>query len=144
MKNQRRIDATELLEFATAVYENAGMPEADARLAADTLVQADLWGHQSHGVMRLSWYLGRLKAGVCAPAASPELVVDAGAIAVMVALSTAIRFVQESRSHDAAEALRAMVTNTSAVIRRQPDVTGPALPREVAQRDLVPGDLVAL
>ena len=83
MTNQRRIDATELLEFATAVYENAGMPQADARLAADTLVQADLWGHQSHGVMRLSWYLGRLKAGVCAPVASPELVVDAGAIAVM-------------------------------------------------------------
>jgi LDH2 family malate/lactate/ureidoglycolate dehydrogenase len=59
------------------------MPEADARLAADTLVQADLWGHQSHGVMRLSWYVARLKAGVCDPKAKPELAVDAGAIAVL-------------------------------------------------------------
>ncbi len=65
-------------------------------------------------------------------------------IAVMVALSTAIRFIQESRSHDAAEALRAMVTNTSAVIRQQPGATGPAQGQEIAQRDLVPGDLIAL
>jgi LDH2 family malate/lactate/ureidoglycolate dehydrogenase len=59
------------------------MPEADAKLAADTLVQADLWGHQSHGVLRLSWYAARLKAGVCNPIAHPEIVVDAGAIAVI-------------------------------------------------------------
>ena len=52
----KRIDPRRLLEFGTAVYMHAGMPEADARLAADTLVQADLWGHQSHGVMRLGWY----------------------------------------------------------------------------------------
>ena len=26
--------------------------------SADTLVQADLWGHQSHGVLRLPWYVG--------------------------------------------------------------------------------------
>ena len=40
------------------------MPDDDARLVADTLVQADLWGHQSHGVLRLAWYTARLKAGV--------------------------------------------------------------------------------
>ena len=48
-----RINAQQLLDFATAVYASAGMPERDARLVADTLVQADLWGHQSHGVLRL-------------------------------------------------------------------------------------------
>lgn len=72
-----------LLDFATAAYVRAGMTEPDARLAADTLVQADLWGHQSHGVLRLPWYVARLRAGVCDPVAQPELVVDAGAIAVM-------------------------------------------------------------
>jgi LDH2 family malate/lactate/ureidoglycolate dehydrogenase len=83
LESELRIAPRRLLSFATAVYERAGMPEADARLAADTLVQADLWGHQSHGVMRLSWYVGRLKAGVCDPVAKPELAVDAGAITVM-------------------------------------------------------------
>ena len=83
MNTSVRVAPDRLLEFATAVYIRAGMPEADARLAADTLVQADLWGHQSHGVMRLSWYVARLKAGVCDPVAKPELAVDAGAIAVL-------------------------------------------------------------
>jgi LDH2 family malate/lactate/ureidoglycolate dehydrogenase len=78
-----RIDPAGLLEFATSVYAAVGMPKDDARLAADTLVQADLWGHQSHGVMRLSWYVARLKAGVCDPVAKPEQVVDAGAIGLI-------------------------------------------------------------
>ncbi len=72
-----------LRDFAAAVYVRAGMRGQDAQLAADSLVQADLWGHQSHGVMRLSWYAARLEAGVCDPAATPELVPDAGAIAVI-------------------------------------------------------------
>src|SRR5262245_30697557 len=59
------------------------MPQQDARLAADTLVQADLWGHQSHGVLRLSWYAARLVAGVCEAVAQPETMVDAGAIALI-------------------------------------------------------------
>jgi LDH2 family malate/lactate/ureidoglycolate dehydrogenase len=33
--------------------------------------------------MRLSWYTARLKAGVCEPIARPEIVVDAGAMAVI-------------------------------------------------------------
>src|SRR5687767_15832954 len=78
-----RIDAGRLLDFATAVYAGAGMPEADARLVADTLVQADLWGHQSHGVLRLGWYLDRIRNGVMRPVTQPEFVVDAGSIAVI-------------------------------------------------------------
>ena len=54
-----RVDPDRLIDFAAAVYAGAGMPAADARLVADTLVQADLWGHQSHGVLRLGWYLER-------------------------------------------------------------------------------------
>src|SRR6188474_64164 len=78
-----RVDAERLIDFAAAVYSSAGMPEADARLIADTLVQADLWGHQSHGVLRLGWYLDRIRNGVMKPVTTPEFVVDAGAIAVI-------------------------------------------------------------
>ncbi|HTD90118.1 MAG TPA: Ldh family oxidoreductase, partial [Burkholderiales bacterium] len=49
MSLKNRINADALIDFATAVYASAGVPEPDARLVADTLVQADLWGHQSHG-----------------------------------------------------------------------------------------------
>lgn len=83
MDKAGRISPDKLLDFSTAVYATTGMPEEDARLAADSLVRADLWGHQSHGVMRLSWYVGRLRSGVMRPVTEPELLVDAGAIAVM-------------------------------------------------------------
>ncbi len=78
-----RVDPERLLEFATAVYAGAGVPAADAHLIADTLVQADLWGHQSHGVLRLGWYLDRIHNGVMKPVTQPEFVVDAGTIAVI-------------------------------------------------------------
>lgn len=78
-----RLSPLRLIDFATKVYASAGMPEVDARIVADTLVQADLWGHQSHGVLRLPWYLARLEAGVCAPVAKPAFAVDAKAVAVI-------------------------------------------------------------
>ena len=78
-----RINAGKLIDFATAVYAQAGMPERDAHLVADTLVQADLWGHQSHGLLRLGWYLDRIRNGVMKPVTEPEFVVDAGSVAVI-------------------------------------------------------------
>jgi LDH2 family malate/lactate/ureidoglycolate dehydrogenase len=78
-----RIEAEKLLDFAASAYAAHGVPGDEARLAADTLVQADLWGHQSHGVMRLSWYVGRLRSGVMRAAAEPRFVTDVGALAVI-------------------------------------------------------------
>jgi len=83
MASVPRIDAERLIDFGAAVYASAGMPEPDARFVADTLVQADLWGHQSHGVLRLGWYLERLKNKVMKPVNQAETVVDAGTIAVI-------------------------------------------------------------
>ncbi|GJD51594.1 putative oxidoreductase YjmC [Methylobacterium crusticola] len=78
-----RLSPDRLRDLAAAVYAGAGMRQDDAQLCADTLVQADLWGHQSHGLMRLSWYAARLAAGACDPRARPEIVVDAGGLAVI-------------------------------------------------------------
>ena len=83
MVAQGRIDPLALIEFATAVYASVGMPEADARLVADTLVQADLWGHQSHGVLRLGWYLDRVRSGVMKAVTTPRFVIDAASVAVI-------------------------------------------------------------
>src|SRR5471030_669520 len=77
------VDAGRLIEFGAAVYASAGVPEADAQLLANTLVQADLWGHQSHGVLRLGWYLDRIRNGVMKPVTKPEFVIDAGTVAVI-------------------------------------------------------------
>jgi LDH2 family malate/lactate/ureidoglycolate dehydrogenase len=72
-----------LVDFAEAAFRAHGVPEGDARLFADSLVQADLWGHQSHGVLRLPWYVARLKSGAMAAVTAPEFVVDHGAVAVI-------------------------------------------------------------
>lgn len=64
-------------------------------------------------------------------------------IGSMVVLSTVIRFVQEARSSRAAEALKALVSNTATVWRLP---TGSAVPQsqEHPIRELVPGDLLQL
>ena len=77
------IDPAKLTDFAAAVYGQVGVPAADAALLADTLVQADLWGHQSHGVLRLGWYLERLRRGSMQAVTRPQTIVDAGAVAVI-------------------------------------------------------------
>ena len=63
-------------DFATAVLTAVGVPDLDAQLVADSLVRADLWGHQSHdGVMRLSWYVERIRAGVMRAETQSERIV---------------------------------------------------------------------
>ena len=58
-----RVAADDLRQFAAACYAAVGVPAASAQRLADTLVQAELWGHPSHGVMRLFWYADRLQSG---------------------------------------------------------------------------------
>jgi LDH2 family malate/lactate/ureidoglycolate dehydrogenase len=77
------VSAQRLASFAAAVLAATGVPDADARLVADSLVTADLWGHQSHGVMRLSWYVDRIRAGVMKAVTDPETVSDTGALVLV-------------------------------------------------------------
>lgn len=72
-----------LAAFVARLFEAQGVPAPDAALVADSLVQADLWGHQSHGVLRAPWYLERLRQGTMRAASKPSLAVDAGAVAVL-------------------------------------------------------------
>lgn len=58
-------------------------------------------------------------------------------ILIMVILGAALRFFQEQRSDNAAEALQKMVTTTATVIRNGDT-------KEVALQDIVPGDMVSL
>ena len=82
-EGSHRISPDRLREFVSRVYRSEGVCAEDAHFVADTLVQADLWGHQSHGVLRLGWYYARLRSGAMKPVTAPETVVDGGAIAVL-------------------------------------------------------------
>jgi LDH2 family malate/lactate/ureidoglycolate dehydrogenase len=76
------VAAVDLLRFA-ATTEAHGVPPEDARLLADTLVTAELWGHPSHGMLRLPWYLARIRSGATAARAAPRVVCDTGAVLVV-------------------------------------------------------------
>lgn len=78
-----RCDPASLKAFTSAVYRSAGVPDADADLAAETLVRAELWGHASHGLLRLGWYYARLRSGAMKAVTHAQLVVDGGAVAVL-------------------------------------------------------------
>lgn len=78
-----RVEHGALRDFATECYLALGMPQASAALVADTLVQADLWGHASHGIMRLFWYGKRLESGAMHAAAVPEVHENPGALSLI-------------------------------------------------------------
>jgi L-2-hydroxycarboxylate dehydrogenase (NAD+) len=56
----KRIHHEKLTRFVQAAFEKLGVPAADAQIAAETLVAADLRGVDTHGVIRFSphaWYV---------------------------------------------------------------------------------------
>ena len=52
-----RISVAELRAFAAAVFRATGSTEDEARIVGDHLVDANLAGHESHGVIRVSKYV---------------------------------------------------------------------------------------
>ncbi len=57
------ISAQSLVSFVTAIFEAAGCRDAGARDMAECLVQTNLWGIDSHGVLRTPEYLKRFQNG---------------------------------------------------------------------------------
>lgn len=56
-----------LRELSTGVFQWCGVPEEDARLAADVLATADLRGIDTHGVTRLPQYVEMFERGLINP-----------------------------------------------------------------------------
>jgi LDH2 family malate/lactate/ureidoglycolate dehydrogenase len=83
MTQSDRVKPEALADYGTAVLRSLGMPAEDADLVLDSLVQADLWGHQSHGVLRLPWYAARLQTGAMTAVTEPEVLVDGGALLLL-------------------------------------------------------------
>ena len=61
---------------ATELLIAAGMDSAKAATSANAIVASDRWGIGSHGLMRLPFYLDRLKAGGINPKAELKKVTD--------------------------------------------------------------------
>lgn len=77
------VNPDDLRSFGEAILIAHGVPQIDAHLLSDSLVAAELWGHSSHGMLRLPWYVERLRSGVMKAVTRSEAVIDNGALVVL-------------------------------------------------------------
>lgn len=76
MSDSVRIQAEDMRGFIKQVFVKLRLPEKDAQAAADDLVLTNLWGIDSHGILRLPIYVQRLLNG--AVNATPDIKMAGG------------------------------------------------------------------
>ena len=69
----RVIDAGALRACMERIFEKEGFAAEDARAIADVLMQADLFGIESHGAQRLMYYYRNIRSGSVNVSAKPEV-----------------------------------------------------------------------
>lgn len=74
------VAADALIAFTRTLFEAAGVPPDEAATVAASLVDANLCGHDSHGVLRVPQYLGFIKDGTFQPGARLEVLNETPAV----------------------------------------------------------------
>ncbi len=74
--------ASDLLEFAANMLRAGGLDDAEARIVAGSLIDANLRGHDSHGVMRIPYYLDQVAKGELIPDATFTVLRETPALVV--------------------------------------------------------------
>lgn len=82
-ENERRVPPDELVEVVRALFERCGMSHEDAGTLGELLVQADLRGVHSHGVLRVPEYVQKLTHAGVDPRGRPRVVREDGACLVV-------------------------------------------------------------
>lgn len=73
--------ADRLIDVSSAIFTAAGASQEEADIVAQLLVEANLTGHDSHGVIRIPQYLDAVESGQITPGAQIEVVRDVPAAA---------------------------------------------------------------
>jgi LDH2 family malate/lactate/ureidoglycolate dehydrogenase len=74
-----RYPAMQLRHAVAAIFRSAGMHSDIAAAVADSLLDADMMGHATHGVALLPWYMDAIKNNWVTLAGEPEVIADHGA-----------------------------------------------------------------
>lgn len=77
------IAPSDLNDLVTGILHGSGLPEDQARRTADHLVESNLMGHDSHGVMRVPGYAEQIEEGSIKALGSQTVERDASATAVV-------------------------------------------------------------
>jgi LDH2 family malate/lactate/ureidoglycolate dehydrogenase len=79
----QRFQANQLKTAVTAIFLSVGTPQDIAEYMAGTLVESNLMGHDSHGVIRVPFYVKQIQSGVLTPGARPEIMKETPTTAVV-------------------------------------------------------------
>lgn len=77
------IEAPALRSLAREALERCGAPTPYATTVADHLIESNLAGHDSHGIMRLPQYVAAIGKGSIIADAAPELISETGCSCVV-------------------------------------------------------------
>ena len=77
------IAAAPLRDLVRTIFERAGSEPAEAQAVAEHLIEANLMGHDSHGVIRVAPYIELVRSGKWSANRHAEVVTDAGAVVVV-------------------------------------------------------------
>jgi LDH2 family malate/lactate/ureidoglycolate dehydrogenase len=77
-ENSQRIEVEEAHAFIIQTLSKIGVPELHAQMVAENLVDADLRGVGTHGIIRLPEYVKRIQQGGVVATAQPKIISEKG------------------------------------------------------------------
>jgi uncharacterized oxidoreductase len=75
--------ASELIQFVSSIFSAAGASRSDAEIVSESLVEANLAGHDSHGIMRVTEYVSWMEQGAINLVANPKIIESTASMAVL-------------------------------------------------------------
>ena len=79
----RRFTPESLTRIGSALFEAVGCNTVDARTVAEHLVESSLFGHDSHGTLRLYEYIDQIRDGTFDPKGRPHVVRERGSTSIL-------------------------------------------------------------
>ena len=75
--------AAHLVDVGTQIFAAAGSPPEEARTVSGLLVEANVVGHDSHGIIRIPQYIDSIEKGEITPGAEVKVVRETAVAAVL-------------------------------------------------------------
>jgi L-2-hydroxycarboxylate dehydrogenase (NAD+) len=124
MSSETRVPGDRLAAFVIRAFSQTGVPAQDAEILAGLMVEADLRGSDTHGVIRLPLYIRRIRAGGINVKPNIRVVSDRPSAALIDGDNAMGHLVMRRAAHLAIE--KAKATGVGWVGARMSNHAGPA------------------
>ena len=83
MSNTETVDVSSLTQLCVDAFRHAGLSQENAQISSGILIEADMMGFNTHGVVRVPEYTDRLRRGGVNPSAAIDVDRRAPSLAVV-------------------------------------------------------------